>query len=243
MNIRRFRVLHENGSSYAEIACECGVDPRTVKKYLQADADLAPPRAPSRAGCQPQVITPFAARIEAWLRGDVSLKGSVIYERLMADHGFTGHYQRVKMHLATVGPLLEDELFDTDDNNLRGLLRRFEVLAGAQGQVDWGEEGDLFALGGKVFSFHMTLSYSRDPFCCFTSSGPRDVLGLPPPGVRALRGCPRLDRRRPDQDRHQAARRTGQGRPAVPAGRGVRRALRLPRRPPCRLPPHREGTC
>ena len=28
MNIRRFRVLHDTGSSYAEIARECGVDPR-----------------------------------------------------------------------------------------------------------------------------------------------------------------------------------------------------------------------
>jgi len=27
MNIRRFRVLHETGSSYAEIARECGVIP------------------------------------------------------------------------------------------------------------------------------------------------------------------------------------------------------------------------
>ena len=172
MNIRRFRVLHQTGSSYAEIGRECGVDPRTVKKYLQADADVAPPRAPSRAGCQPQLITPFAPLIEAWLRGDVSLKGSVIYERLVADHGFTGHYQRVKMHLATVRPRIEDELFDSDDNALRGLHRRFEVVPGAQAQVDWGEEGDLLARVGiaKTYSFHLTLSYSRDPFTCFTSS-------------------------------------------------------------------------
>ena len=172
MNIRRFRVLHDNGSSYAEIARECGVDPRTVKKYLEADADVAPPRAPSRAGCQPQVITPFAGLIESWLRGDISLKGSVIYERLVAEHGFTGHYQRVKMHLATVRPRIEDELFANDDNALRGLHRRFEVVAGAQAQVDWGEEGDLLAHVGidKTYSFHMTLSYSRDPFTCFTSS-------------------------------------------------------------------------
>lgn len=172
MNIRRFRVLHDTGSSYAEIARECGVDPRTVKKYLEADADVAPPQAPSRGGTQPQVITPYAALIETWLRGDLSLRGSVIYERLVADHGFTGHYQRVKMHLATVRPLIEDELFATDDNNLRGLHRRFEVVAGAQAQVDWGEEGGLLAhVGiGHVYTFHMTLSYSRDPFTCFTSS-------------------------------------------------------------------------
>ena len=172
MNIRRFRVLHDSGSSFSEIARECGVDPRTVKKYLQVDADVVPPRAPSRAVCQPQVITPFAGLIESWLRGDISLRGSVIYERLVAEHGFTGHYQRVKMHLASVRPRIEDELFADDDNVLRGLHRRFEVVAGAQAQVDWGEEGDLLAHVGidKTYSFHMTLSYSRDPFTCFTPS-------------------------------------------------------------------------
>ncbi len=38
--------------------------------------------------------------------------------------------------------------------------------------MDWGDEGKILAhMGiGKVYSFHMTLSYSRDPFCCFTTS-------------------------------------------------------------------------
>ena len=50
--------------------------------------------------------------------------------------------------------------------------RRFEVIAGAQAQVDWGDEGAILLEQGvaKVYSFHMTLSYSRDPFCCFTTS-------------------------------------------------------------------------
>jgi len=195
MNIRRFRVLHDSGSSCAEIAGECGVDARTVKKYLEADADLAPPRAPSRAGCQPQVITPFVGLIESWLRGDISLKGSVIYERLVAEHGFAGHYQRVKMHLASVRPRIEDELFADDDNALRGLHRRFEVVPGAQAQVDWGEEGDLLAHVGidKTYSFHMTLSYSRDPFTCFTSSMDLATFwGCHRQGVRPLRRRPRL---------------------------------------------------
>ena len=34
MNIRRYRSLHAAGATYAEIALECGVDWRTVKKYL-----------------------------------------------------------------------------------------------------------------------------------------------------------------------------------------------------------------
>ncbi|MHB1010649.1 MAG: DDE-type integrase/transposase/recombinase [Propionibacteriaceae bacterium] len=46
------------------------------------------------------------------------------------------------------------------------------VVPGAQAQVDWGDEGDVLAHVGlpNVYSFHMVLSYSRDPFTCFTTS-------------------------------------------------------------------------
>lgn len=30
------------------------------------------------------------------------MKASVIHERLVADHGFTGHYQRVKTYVAHI---------------------------------------------------------------------------------------------------------------------------------------------
>lgn len=45
-------------------------------------------------------------------------------------------------------------------------------MPGAQAQVDWGDEGDLLAHVGieNVYSFHMTLSHSRDSFTCFTTS-------------------------------------------------------------------------
>lgn len=171
MNIRRFRALHEAGASYTEIASECGVDWRTVKKYLTVEGVALPPRAPSRAGTQPQLIAPFTELIDTWLRADLTLKGSVIHERLVTDYGFGGHYQRVKMYLTSARPRIAVELED-DDNRLRGLHRRFEVLAGAQAQVDWGEEGEVLAhVGiGRVYSFHMTLSFSRDPFCCYVTS-------------------------------------------------------------------------
>jgi transposase len=171
MNIRRFRALHEAGATFAEIGRECGCDWRTVRKYLAEDAPSAPPAAPARAGSQPLVISPFVGVIEAWLRSDVTLKGTVIHERLVAEHGFTGHYQRVKMFLAEARPRIAAELAETDDNPLIGLHRRFEVIPGAQAQVDWGDEGDLLAHVGipKVYSFHLVLSHSRDPFCCFTT--------------------------------------------------------------------------
>lgn len=172
MNIRRFRSLHAAGATYAEIARECGVDWRTVRKYLAEDAPTGPPTGSPRVGTQPKVIEPFVEIIGVWLRADITLKGAVIHERLVAEHGFTGSYQRVKMHLAEVRGVIAAELDDADENRLRGLHRRFEVVPGAQAQVDWGDEGDLLAhVGiGAVYSFHMTLSHSRDSFTCFTTS-------------------------------------------------------------------------
>ena len=160
MNIRRFRALHKSGASYAEIARECGCDWRTVRKYVAEESSPVPPAAPSRLGTQPRVITPaFEALIEAWLRADVLLKGTVIHERLVAEHGFTGAYQRVKMFCVEARPRIAAELEASDENRLFGFHRRFETTAGAQAQVDWGEEGDLFGTGVKVYSFHMVLSY------------------------------------------------------------------------------------
>lgn len=171
MNIRRFKSLHESGASLAEIARECGVDWRTVKKYLAADAGPVPPTASSRQGCQPRLVTPeLEAVITAWLRADVSMRASVVHERLVDQYGFGGHYQRVKLACARLRPAVEAELGVEDDLRVRGLHRRFATVPGAQAQVDWGHEGDLFGIGVKVYSFHMVLSFSRDPFCCFTTS-------------------------------------------------------------------------
>jgi transposase len=172
MNIRRFRALHAAGATFVEIGRECGCDWRTVRKYLAEDAASVPPASPPRKGTEPLLITPFIPLVEAWLRADLTLKGTVVHERLVAEHGFTGHYQRVKMFLAEARPRIAAELAVTDENPLTGLHRRFEVVPGAQAQVDWGDEGDLLAHVGipTVYSFHMVLSYSRDPFCCFTTS-------------------------------------------------------------------------
>jgi hypothetical protein len=61
--------------------------------------------------------------VEAWLRADLTIKGTVVHERLVAEYGFTGHYQRVKMFLAEARPRIAAELADRDENPLRGLHR------------------------------------------------------------------------------------------------------------------------
>ena len=117
------------------------------------------------------MIDEFAPLVDAMLRAEVLMKAAVIHERWVAEYGFTGNYQRVKLYVQEARPRVAEELGITP-KELAGMHHRFEVIPGAQAQVDWGDEGKILAhMGiGKVYSFHMTLSYSRDPFCCFTTS-------------------------------------------------------------------------
>jgi transposase len=170
MDLRRYRPLRDAGATWREIADEVGLDWRTVKRYLSTAAPSGPPRAPSRRGTVARKIDALAPVVDAWLAADPRLRASVIHERLVAEHGFDGHYQRVKLYVAEARQRLARE--NDVESGLHGLHRRFEVVAGAQAQVDWGDEGAVLLDAGiaRVYSFHMTLSYSRDPFCCFTTS-------------------------------------------------------------------------
>jgi transposase len=133
---------------------------------LSADAGSSPP-APAKRGPGPRKTDPYAHLIDAWLRAQPKLRASVIWERLVNEHGFDGHYQRVKVYVREHRARLTQA-----EPEPTGFHRRFEVLAGAQAQVDWGDEGEILTAAGPLhaYSFHMTLSYSRDLFCCFTAS-------------------------------------------------------------------------
>ena len=159
MNIRAFKNLRQGGSSFADIARETGCDWRTVKKYLAEGATTTPPTVASRTH-PPRVIEPYAGIVDEWLAKEPRLAGTVIYERLVAEHGFAYSYQRVKLYLQEARPRVCPRAED--------LHRRFEVLPGSQAQVDWGDEG--VAGDSRAYSFHMTLSNSRDPFTCFAPS-------------------------------------------------------------------------
>ena len=79
---------------------------------------------------QPKLITPFLPLVEGWLRTDIDLKATVIHERLVTHHGFTGNYQRVKMLVVEARPRIAAELAEGEDNPLTGLHGR---LGGARG--------------------------------------------------------------------------------------------------------------
>jgi transposase len=157
--------------SLREIAKETGLNRRTVSKYLKDPASVAPPKREA-AGQRPRrVVDEVAPLIDAMLRSEILLKGRVIHERLVQEYGVSINYQRVKLYLQEARPRIAEEV-GIGPGELAGLHRRFEVVPGTQAQVDWGDEGKILAHVGipKVYSFHMTLSYSRDPFCCFTTS-------------------------------------------------------------------------
>jgi hypothetical protein len=61
------------------------------------------------------LITPFVDAGEGWLRADLRI--TVIHERLVAEYGFTGHYQRVKMFLTEARARIAAELAEADDNS------------------------------------------------------------------------------------------------------------------------------
>ena len=145
LELRRFRALWEAGASNSEIARETGLHWRTVKKHLEDGGPAAPPVPAPRAEQSNRVIASYAPVIDAWLRAEVLLKGTVIHERLVAEYRFAGSYQRVKMYLQEARPRIAAEL-GYAPSELARLHRRFEVVPGAQAQVDWGGAlGDLMS--------------------------------------------------------------------------------------------------
>jgi predicted transcriptional regulator len=110
LELRRFRALRDAGATISEIAREPGLNWRTVKKYLEEDGPVAPPVAAARPGRGNQAIRAYAPLIDAWLRAEVLLKGTVIHERLVEEYGFAGHYQRVKLYLKEARPRIALEL-------------------------------------------------------------------------------------------------------------------------------------
>lgn len=159
MDLRAYRSLRAAGATWTEIAREAGCDWRTAKKYLGDGAPSAPPAVTGRAR-PARLIDPWSPTIDGWLAAEPRLRASVVFERLVP-LGFCGSYQRVKLYVAEARERICPAPIE--------LHRRFEVLPGAQAQVDWGDEG-LLGDGTHVYSFHMTLSYSRDPFCCYVTS-------------------------------------------------------------------------
>src|SRR6266542_37956 len=169
MDLMSFRALALAGASWAEIGRVAGCDWRTARRYLTAERPRPPrygPRPPA-----PRLIDPVAATIDAWLRSEPRLGAFTVFERLQAEpYRFSGSYETVKRYVRVRRPEILRELGIREQREQ--MHRRFEVLAGSQAQVDWGDEGTIATGSGElhVYSFHMVLAHSRDPFCRYVTS-------------------------------------------------------------------------
>ena len=160
MDLLSYRQMVAAGATWAEIARLAGCDWRTARKYLSRERPRPPrykPRPP-----KPRLIDPYVDLIDAELRASkAQIWATTIHERLVSGHGYAGSYQRVKEYVRARRPEIAAELGLRSGGEMH---RRFEVAPGSQAQVDWGHERDL-PDGSPVYSFHMVLSHSRDPFC------------------------------------------------------------------------------
>ncbi len=143
-------VLHERGVSKRAIARQLGIDEKAVRYRLARRAEGARDRRAEK----PRAADGCAEAIAHWMAsqsGGVNLR--LLYEWLVAEHGFAGSYKAVQRFVRARYPRPK----------LRA-RRRVETPPGAQAQADWavfprmavGRDGlrDLYA-------FHLVLSHSR----------------------------------------------------------------------------------
>lgn len=128
---------------------------RTIKKYLDAPAQIAVPRP------RHSKLDPFKATIAEWLEKDPSVSAAVIEQRLRP-LGYHGGHSILREHVHAVRPQLKPS---------RAFLR-MEPPAGDRFEVDWGHFGVLDYEGDKrkLYAFALVEAHSRMLYLEFTHS-------------------------------------------------------------------------
>lgn len=160
MNIRSDR---KKGLSYAEISRKYNIDPRTAKKYSEAESkpvyELTEPK--------PSKLDPYKHQIDLWLQ-EAPYSAVRIHEKLM-EQGFEGKYTIVKQYVSSKKGEFEEKA-----------TVRFETMPGLQGQVDWAHFENYCVLqNGKVrklYCFLMILGYSRARYIEFVTDMTTNTL-------------------------------------------------------------------
>src|SRR5690625_2678642 len=155
-------VLVGEGRSVGGVARGLGVD-ASILRYRLNHRGLGAVDGRSK---QPEACEPYSDVIEAWIaRQPWNVEGKrpeavkVLYESLVAEHGYSGSYKAVLRFVRRRAP-----------KPAVRPSRRVETQPGSQGQVDWAHrEVHVQELGGRVRLpvFLMLLSYSRMPWLAF----------------------------------------------------------------------------
>jgi transposase len=150
----QIRYLHAvEGKSQRAIARELGISRNTVRRYCQGEH--TPWDKTTRERTSP-VTDPIKNIVEGWLKSDEEAPrkqqhtGERIYQRLVAEYGYTGSPSSVRRLLRELR------------NNQKEAFVPLAFAPGEAAQVDWGEA--TFYLGGKKTTcnlFCFRLCYSQ----------------------------------------------------------------------------------
>jgi transposase len=148
--VMTIKVLYERGMSKRGIARQLGVHENAVRYRLER---LARGEGDGRAD-KVSSVEPFAEAIAHWMGSEMQrgVNGLVLFEWLVAEHGYAGSYKAVQRFVRRRYPRPQ----------LR-VRRRVETPPGAQAQADWAEFREI-ELGGErrtLYAFHLVLSHSR----------------------------------------------------------------------------------
>ncbi len=160
MDIRSDR---QKGMSYKEISKKYHIDPRTAKKYAEADTK---PVYQLRER-KPSKLDPFKKQMDIWLE-EAPYSAVRIFEK-MQEQGFDGKYSIVKEYVRSKKQDLDEKA-----------TVRFETMPGLQGQVDWAFFEDHLVIENgspkKLYCFLMILGYSRIRYIEFVTDMSTNTL-------------------------------------------------------------------
>ena len=155
--VNYIRDLHNSGYRISKISDETGVDPKTIRKYIQKD-DFS--QKPPKKTAYPSILDGYKKAIDNWLDEDKKSwykqqhTAKRIYDRLVDECGYTGSYSVVQRYVKKM---------------------REHVVAKASleliwepgiAQVDFGD-ADFIVKGERTRLKYLVVSfpYSNDSFC------------------------------------------------------------------------------
>lgn len=149
------RLYFSEKKSQRAIAFDLGLHRQTVAAVIRRRAIA---ETSSQIILKPSMLQPFYDQIEQLLKKDPARSAVNILQSLRLA-GYTGGVSILKDYLRTCRPSSEPKAFLSLD-----------FLPGQTAQADWGDFGDVFGLGRKVWCFVMVLCWSRLLYLEFTLS-------------------------------------------------------------------------
>lgn len=160
MDIRSDR---QKGMSYTDIGKKYHIDPRTAKKYAEAETKPAYQLQEKKRS----KLDLYKQRVDIMLE-EAPYSAARILEKLQ-EEGFEGKYTIVKDYVRTKKKDLDERA-----------TVRFETMPGLQGQVDWAFFEDYVVYEDrqfkKLYCFLMILGYSRVRYIEFVTDMSTNTL-------------------------------------------------------------------